>query len=66
MSQQTIPFKGRNYLRERLTNKPHKWDFKVFSRNRAAGMVCEILILSVILTQVGNVRLKLKAAVVQA
>ena len=41
MSQQTIPFKGRNYLRERMTNKPHKWDFKVFSRNRASGMMCD-------------------------
>ena len=35
--EQTIPFKGRRFLRRYMPQKPKKWGFKIFSRNELSG-----------------------------
>ena len=38
IDKQIILFRGRNSLRHYMPNKPHKWGFKVFSRNGTSGV----------------------------
>lgn len=37
IDEQMIPFKGRSFLRRYMPKKPHKWGFKIFSRNGLSG-----------------------------
>ena len=39
IDEQVIPFKGHSFLHRYLPNKPHKWGFKIFSRNSISGML---------------------------
>ena len=39
IDEQIIPFKGRSFLRRYMPKKPHKWGFKIFSRNGVSGML---------------------------
>ena len=34
-----IPFKGRSSLKNYMKNKPHKWGYKVFTREGVSGIV---------------------------
>ncbi|KAK2721811.1 hypothetical protein QYM36_003953 [Artemia franciscana] len=42
IDEQIIPFKERSVMRLYLPNKPHKWDFKVFTRARSSGNMYDI------------------------
>ena len=39
IDEQIMPFKDRRFLRRYMPNKPHKWGFKVFSRNGASSIL---------------------------
>ena len=34
-----VPFKGRNFLRQYMPNKPHKWGFKLWGRSGISGIL---------------------------
>lgn len=43
IDEQIVPFKGKTRLRQYVPNKPHKWGFKIISRNGTDGLLLSIL-----------------------
>ncbi|XP_040061887.1 piggyBac transposable element-derived protein 3-like [Ixodes scapularis] len=44
IDEQIIPFKGRSHLKQYLKSKPHKWGYKVFTRESFSGMMHDFII----------------------
>lgn len=44
IDEQIVPFKGKTRLRQYVPNKPHKWGFKIISRNGTDGFTHDFFI----------------------